>query len=205
MDIERDRRAELVAALSGHFLCYEEVTLRHPLLTSHLVRADVVAIPIDPEFWNYPLAFEVKEPDGKNRSAAAWLQAFTQAADYVYGAIEKKQSNASLSSRAGQRIAAAFVYPGYQRAGSDTADDACFISGALQLGLHFRVGSASWEKTGIGPRLRLLLGPNEVWRTDCGFCHSGPALLRGRRRIGSKSVDAIALLGSKQLDYPEFD
>jgi hypothetical protein len=205
MDVEKNRRSELVDALRDHFICYEEVSLRHPLLTKYCVRADVVAIPTDRSFWNFPIAFEVKEPNSKDRSAAAWLQAFSQAADYVYGAIEARERADNLSHHTGQRIAAAFVYPGYQRNGSDTADDARFISGAMQLGLHFRVGSASWEKTGIGPRLRLLLGFNEVWRTDCGFCHSGPSLLNGKRRLGSRRINAIAELGGAQLAYPEYE
>ncbi|MGQ0685787.1 hypothetical protein [Bradyrhizobium sp.] len=119
MDIEKDRRAELIRALSGHFLCYEEVTLRHCLLTNHRIRADIVAVPIVSQFWNYPLAFEVKEPDGKNRSAAAWLQAFTQAADYVYGVIEEKrrQPRQSSGSKDSSGIRLSWLSKGWLRYG----------------------------------------------------------------------------------------
>jgi len=217
MDVEKNRRAELIEVLSGHFICFEEVDLRHALMTKHCIRADVVAIPNEPKFWGFAIAFEVKEPTSKYRNSADWIQSLRQAADYVYASIEPKNRADNLSSHFGRRIAAAFLYPvpSYMpnirevtQADAELVEkDDRFLAGAMQLALHFRVGGASWEQTGIGPRFRLIFGPNEVWRSDCGFCHSGPGLLSGKRTLGSRKVDVMAELDGigQKVSYPEFE
>lgn len=217
MDVEKKRRAELITALGSDFICFEEVKLRHAFMTKHCIRADVIAIPTQEEFWGFPIAFEVKEPDSKYRNSADWIQALRQTADYVYASIEPQKNSYDLSPYFGRRIAAAFLYPApiylqgsQQIVPHDIAvaeHETRYIAGAMQMALHFRVGGGSWERTGIGPRFRLLMGPNEIWRSDCGFCHSGPTLLSGRRRLGSRKVDVMAELDGigRKVPYPVFE
>jgi len=211
MDVEKKHRAELIRALDSHFVCFEEVKLRHALMTKHCIRADVIAIPTDQKFWGFAIAFEVKEPTSKYRNAADWIQTLRQASDYVYASIEPEKRDDNLASYVGRRVAAAFVFPApkYALVGTEheKPGDARFLAGAMQLGLHFRVGGADWESTGIGPRFRLMMGPNEVWRSDCGFCHTGPGLLSGKRTLGSRKVDVMAELDGigHKVPYPEFE
>lgn len=215
MDIEKARRAELIDALGDHFICFEEVKLRHALMSKHCVRADVVAIPIEETFWGFAIAFEVKEPSYKRRNAAQWIQSLRQASDYVYASIEPEKRNDNLAGHIGRRIAGAFVFPAPAFGGREIVtpetelaqDERVFMAGAMQLGLHFRIGGAGWEQTGIGPRFRLMFGLNEVWRSDCGFCHSGPGLLSGKRTLGSQKVDVMTELDGigRKVRYPSFE
>jgi hypothetical protein len=147
------------------------------------------------------IGFEVKLPDAEKWNFATWAKAMQQAADYVYATIEpQKGGPPELRQFVGRRIAAAFIFPSpacYPRGGRRGAEfvrdgDEQLIAGALQLALHFRVGHAGWQQTGIGPRLVISFGPNEVWRNDVGFCGTG--LLAGKRTIGSQKIDVFAEL-----------
>lgn len=195
MDVEKERRAELMKALRNDFLCFEEVDLRHSLFIKHVIRADIVAIPLDDRFAGYALAFEVKEPKVKRRNYADLIQTLRQAADYVYAKIEPRTSIGSLEQFRGRRIAAAFLYPS-PSVSEYLRDDRGrhIVLGALQLGLHFRVGHAQWETTGLGARFKLRFGLNEIWRSDVGFCHTGPTLLTGKRSVGSARVNVLTEL-----------
>jgi len=123
-----------------------------------------------------------------------------QASDYVYATIEAQSGPPPLHQFVGRRMAAAFIFPSpacYPRGGHRGAEfvreeDEQLIAGALQLALHFRVGHVGWQPTGIGPRLVMSFGPNEVWRSDVGF--SGTGLLTGKRNVGSQKIDVFAEL-----------
>lgn len=200
MDPEKARRAELMAMLEKRFMCFQEVTLRHAMLSRYCIRADVVAIPLDQKYFPYAIAFEVKLPNADQWNFATWSKAMHQASDYVYATIEPQHGSPALAQFVGRRIAGAFIFPSpdcYPRGGRRGAEfvregDEQMIAGALQLTLHFRVGHAGWQPTGIGPRLVMSFGPNEVWRSDVGFC--GTDLLAGKRRIGSQKIDVFAEL-----------
>lgn len=200
MDIEKDRRKQLIAALGADFDCFEEVRLRHAFFDTRTLYADVVALPRDSRHAASPLAFEVKEPNAKSRSPFGWLHAFHQASDYVYAAIDPHQRCQELRAMSGLRVRAAFVFPSYERDGTAPSGNVVeFLRGAAQLALHFRVGTTSWEKSGGGLRFRLMLGVNEIWRSDVGFCHSHFDLLSGIRSFGSGKIDVLAEIG-KQSD-----
>jgi hypothetical protein len=199
MDIEKPRRTELIEALQDHFLCFEEVTLRHALFSKYCVRADVVAIPLDQQYFPYALAFEVKQPNAVTWNYATWSIALHQAADYVYSSIEPQPSQPHLGQFRGRRISGAFIFPSpvFDRRGGETlsrSGEEQLISGALQLALHFRVGHAGWEQTGKGRRFKLSFGLNEVWRSDCGFCFTATGLITGKRSIGAKKIDIFSEL-----------
>lgn len=199
MDIEKARRAELMAALGDQFVCFEEVTLTHAMFTRHKVRADVVAIPLDERLAGYAFAFEVKEPT-QAWNYAAWSGAIRQASDYVYAKIDPV---APAVQFAGRRIAGAFMFPSppynphgmpmeptpFVRPGEEQ-----MVSGQFHLALHFRVGRAFWETTRRGPRFNLSFGPNPVWDSERGLWHHGVNLIAGKRTLGSGKIDVKAEL-----------
>lgn len=204
MDVEKERRAELVAALGEQFICFEEVALRHPLFSKHRVRADIVAIPLDKRLENYALAFEVKEPKHGYMNYASWSQAMRQAADYVYAKIEGRPNRPDLTPFIGRRISGAFLFPSpaWNPAGHVASLDDPFVrpgdekivTGAMHLALHLRVGRGFWEKRSAGRRFVLSFGPNEVWRSDSGFMEASIGLITGKRTLGSQKLDVMAEL-----------
>src|SRR5579875_3575589 len=96
MDLEAPLRRELIAALEPAFLCFEEVEIEHPILSGLSVRADVVAVPVDRQFWAHALAFEVKCYDD-SADYAKWSAAIRQASDYVLGKV--RSPDAVLAGR----------------------------------------------------------------------------------------------------------
>ena len=66
----------------------------------------------------------------------------------------------------------------------------------------WRVGQARLsERDGF----RLGFGPNELWTTRRGFSGQAQALLKNKRRIGSRSVDVCAMLDGFDATMPEFE
>lgn len=198
MDIEKTRRKELLAELYAHFDCYEEVPLRPGLLDRQLIVADVVALPKDDAFSGVLLAFEVKEPRSP-WNYARWCRAIRQAADYVFAEADPNTSPASIR---GRRVVASFLYPAPpfdptgQRGQSSfvKAGEEMMVSGALHLGLHFRVGRASRTASRFGPVFTLNFSPNVVWQSDRGFVPQARGLLLGSRALGSGRINALAEL-----------
>lgn len=191
MDIEQARREELKNILSGHFACHEEVRLRHALFRTCRIRADIVAIPLDPKLAGYALAFEVKEPTSPNWQTKHWIHAMRQASDYLYAEIEPQPG---IPGGVGRRIAASFLYPSPPISGIfslDSCDEP--LAGALLLALHFRVGHAHYDRK-KGDRFVLSFGPNEVWRSDIGFSAVAIGLLTGKRTVGSQRIDVLRSL-----------
>jgi hypothetical protein len=191
MDVERERRQELMAALGEGFEFFEEATLRHATFTGRKVRADIVAVPRDNRLSGYAFAFEVKEP--KDGHYAFWSRTVRQAADYVYASVE---ASGSAGRYAGRRIAGAFVFPAppYDPTGLKgiaspfvRRGEEAMVSGIFHLALHFRVGRAFWQE----PKRRFCLsfGPNTVWESDCGFRIQGFGLITGERSLGSRRID----------------
>ncbi len=208
MDIERDLRADLIDALSPDFLCFQEVKLRHALFPNRSVRADVVAIPIDREFWGHALAFEVKVVTERS-DYAFWSSAIRQAHDYVYAHIDSDDQNLI-----GRRISAALVYPGPRympylpRVNPPlNAAETVMISGAFHSALHFRVGRARRDENRRDKRMGLYMGPNEFWAENHGFTGQAVPLLKNKRPIGSQRIDVTTELGGLGdcVPYPEFE
>lgn len=199
MDVERDRRRELIDALSSHFDCFEEVKLRHATFSRHFVKADVVAVPFDERLSRFAIAFEVKEPD-QTWHYAKWSQAARQAYDYVFASIEE---NSTASKYAGRRISGAFLFPSPpyspEGKGKDNSlllrpENEELFAGIMHLGLHLRVGYAHWNEKLTKPRFTLRFGPNPVWDQLVGFKDQGINLLSGTRPLGSRRIDFAAEL-----------
>ncbi len=51
----KERRAELIEILGKNFRCYEEVRLRHALFGRRVLRADVIAVPVEASFLEFRL------------------------------------------------------------------------------------------------------------------------------------------------------
>ncbi|MCW2273198.1 hypothetical protein GJ654_03695 [Rhodoblastus acidophilus] len=200
MDVEKGLRAELIAALSIGFDCWEHVPVRHVVFTDHVLVADVVAIPHDQDFSGLTFAFEVKNPTVKKvREPPYWTRAIHQAADYVYATPE---AGSGIEQLAGRRISCAFIFPtnvlanpDIRTCGYDEVSDYNRIQGAFEVAVHSKVGKARWEKAGRVEkgRLDLWLG-NDVWRSDVGFRTHAPGILRGKRALGSRQVDILGEL-----------
>lgn len=212
MDIEAVKRKELITALQPDFICFEEVPLNPALLPGRILRADVVAIPIEEQYWAYTIAFEVKAFDDL-LDCSKWCDAIKQASDYVYA---KTTNNDLASLLYGRRICASFVYPAplfrpYVPIGSDVgmAGKEVMISGAFSAALHFRVCRAHWHERRPGQHeLMLTMGPNELWRQNSGFTGQATPLLTRKRKLGSQMIDVLAELdgvGPKHLPFPEFE
>lgn len=195
MDIEKQRRAELIGELEADFYCFEECDLRHGLFPDIRQRADVVAVSKEEAFQRYLLAFEVKEP-ATAWNYARWNQAIRQAADYVYSDAGLCPCSELLR---GGRVAGSFLFPAppYDPLGRRPSgpyireSEVLNIAGAFHLALHFRVGHAFREQTRFGPRFVLAFGPNEVWRSGSGFTGQAEGLLGGSRTIGSRKIDVF--------------
>lgn len=194
MDVEKEYRAELIGALGSAFECFEEVPLEHPLFRGRKVRADLVAIPVDPRLSGYALAFEVKRPD-RTWDYSKWSGAIRQASDYVYGRIAPAGPARAF---AGRRIAAAFMFPSpplnTEGRLTDTGPfvfpaSSVMVSGLFHMALHFRVGSAYWETIGRERNFCLTFGPNPVWDTRRGLRTQGINLIAGSRTLGSQRID----------------
>ncbi|WP_293907436.1 hypothetical protein [Phenylobacterium sp.] len=52
---------------------------------------------------------------------------------------------------------------------------------------------------------RVAFGPNELWTTRRGFSGQAQALLKKKRRIGSRIVDVCAILNGFDATMPEFE
>lgn len=208
MDIERNIRRELIEALSPDFACFEEVPLRHALFQNQTLRADVVAIPIERQFWGHALAFEVKDTS-KDRNYAFWSSAIRQAGDYVYAEVQSEHPTLS-----GRRISAALVYPApdyYPYIPKidppDHPDEAIMISGAFHAAMHFRVGRAHIDVARHLKRLTLYMGPNDFWAQGHGFTGQARPLLLNKRPIGSQRIDVAAALSGlgDGVPFPNFE
>ena len=196
MDIEKSIRFELMAALEGDFLCYEEVRLKHPLFPTHIVRADVVAIPLDEDFHDITLAFEVKAPT-QEWNFADWCECIQQASDYVLGRVTANGPTA-LASR---RVNAAFLYPAppYVRACKGQVlnreiEHSLMLTGAMHLSSHRRVGSCSVKQYQDRTKAELSIGPGEIWNSDRGWFSQARGVLAGKRRVGSQKINVLAEL-----------
>lgn len=195
MDIEKERRAELIAGLGEHFACYEHVRLRHPIFQRFTLECDVLAVPRDAAWRGLTFAFEVKLPEAKMLlQPKFWTRAIKQASDYVYSEVVAP----SHSGLNGRRVSAAFLFPGpaelVLNAGllGPTRDE---LRGVFEVANHFRVGRANWVPVGRNPqgRMSIEMGVN-IWRSDMGFKQTAQGVLRGRRPFGSQQVDLLAEL-----------
>lgn len=203
MDVEAAHRHELIRLLGSSFMCFEEVEIEHPTLATLLIRADVVAIPIQEEFWCHALAFEVKCYDS-SADYAKWSATIKQALDYVLGRI---RSNDQVLS--GRRISASLVYPAPVYLPYIPKTDAppdisnrIMITGAFHCAMHLRVGRAHRsERDGLS----LSFGPNEFWTTRRGFTAQAQNLLKNKRSVGSRGVDVCAILDGLDSAWPEFE
>jgi len=211
MDIEADRRKELIHSLGDEFLCEEEVGLFHPIFRTLKVRADVLAIPTDERFWGCLLAFEVKEP--KDWNYAKWCKAIHQATDYVYATVEDNERLGHFTQR---RVAASFVYPSPPYAPYDGSGKTCnlirdrdikIVSGAFSLAARFRVGRAIQSNIKCGDGMMLSFGPNLIWESGKGFTAAAEKLLTNKRPVGSKNVDVFQELDGigAEIKFPEFE
>lgn len=187
MDVEKERRNELIRALSADFVCFEEVRLQHFTFPRISVRADIVAVPLTPEYRGYAFAFEVKQPS-ERWQYKDWSKTIRQASDYVYGKI---LPDPRLSGHVGRRIACSFVYPAPEYIRSKPTEEDSIIVGIFHLAIHFRVGRAFTDNSRRTTRFCLTMGPNEVWRSDVGYTGQAPGLIKGLRTVGSQRVDVL--------------
>lgn len=194
MDVEKEQRAALIAALGNEFDCFEEVALQHALFGRRTVRADIVAVPRDERLASYAFAFEVKQPN-TTWDYSAWAHAIRQATDYIYAPILPLGPAAKF---AGRRISAAFMFPapGIDPEGRRPdkgpyvrPDTSVMVTGLFHLALHLRVGRAHWEQDRHGSRFCLSFGPNPVWCSGKGFRDQGLNLVAGKRTLGSQRID----------------
>lgn len=202
MDIEAPLRRKLIGSLEGSFLCFEEVEIEHPLFSGVLLRADVVAVPLEDHLWGHALAFEVKAYP-ETAPYAKWSAATKQASDYVFGHIKDERQNLT-----GRRVSAAFVYPapGYQpfvprQSAPPDISNQVMIAGIFHCALHWRVGRAHHSAR---EGLSLDFGPNELWTSRRGFSGQAEALLKNKRRVGSRSVDVCGLLDGYDMEMPDW-
>lgn len=197
MDIEKEQRKELIAALGGYFTCYEEVRLQPAIFPRRTLKCDVLAIPTHPQLANAALAFEVKRPEAKAMlDATYWTRAIKQAADYLYATV---LPHPSIERLAGRCVTAAVIYPGPAELadgiGQDTESQV--LVGAFEVANHFRVGRASWKSSGNKPRgyLSIHMG-RPLWRSTTGFKEAAITQLCGKRPFGTQQVDLLADLPS---------
>jgi len=162
----------------------EEVPLRHALFQKHVIRCDVLAIPLDARFSGLTLAFEVKEPQHPE-DTSFWKRAIRQASDYVYATVEPQRGFEHLS---GRRVSSSFVYPYMLPDGMNHRS----IANYFDLATYLRVGRA-FHESGRRERLALYLG-NRVWRSDQRFASKAEGELLGKRQIGSRQVDLLCEL-----------
>ena len=203
MDLEAPYRRELIGALGPAFLCVEEIDIEHPILLGLIIRADVVAIPVEQKFWAHALAFEVKCYD-HSAGYSKWSAAIRQASDYVLGKVRS-----TSQVLAGRRISASLLYPAprylpyvpRQNAPEDVSN-LVMVAGAFHCASHSRVGRASRsEKEG----LTLSFGPNEFWTARRGFTAQAKNLLVNKRPIGSRNVDVCTILDGLDFVAPEYE
>ena len=187
MDVEKQRRSELIRALDPDFVCFEEVRLQHLTFPRLTVRADIVAIPIAPQFQGYALAFEVKDPS-EQWQYKNWSKTIRQASDYVYGKI---LPDPRLNEHVGRRISCSFVYPSPEYIRTMPTEEDSIIVGIFHLAIHFRVGRAFIDTSRREKRFCLTMGPNDVWRSDVGYTGQAEGLIKGKRTVGSQRVDIL--------------
>ena len=100
MDIEADKRREVIGAINHFFDVWEEVSLSG---ADGNLRIDLVAVPRDRSKIDAAIGFEVKSPS-RAPNFQNWAKAFKQAADYVGARI--------VDDRVPQKIlTGVFVYP----------------------------------------------------------------------------------------------
>ncbi|MGD9829941.1 MAG: hypothetical protein AB7E70_01370 [Hyphomicrobiaceae bacterium] len=204
MDPERELRDELVSLLGCNFYCIQEAALRHGQFSRHVIRADVLAFPLDSDFFDVPIAFEIKSlKRGRESHYAEWAPAIKQASDYVYARIE----DGRVGGFVGRRVVASFVYPappwGVEPGAliGRVANHQLIVSGAFHAALYFRVGRARKDKKGA---LELSFGPNPIWQSG-RWTGAARDFLRKKRKIGSQMVDVLAELdgtGSRSDGMP---
>ncbi|WP_306132990.1 hypothetical protein [Roseivivax marinus] len=185
MDIEREKREELISVLEGNFVCFEECRLKLAGFDQYL-RTDVLAVPrYGNDRWIF--AFEVKVPTVK-WEFKTWIRALRQAADYPNCHVADERAGTAN----GSLVNATFLYPGLDLRGWD--DEASLenrfyrehdrepLRGAFLFAQHFRVGSVA-----IKPRngqVSLKLGTDPVWDSRSDFRSKAPGLL-AKRPVGS--------------------
>ncbi len=187
MDLEQGVRRDLMEKLGEAFDCFEEVTLR--TVKGDVVRCDVLAIARDPQFRDYPLAFECKRPS-QEWHYALWARAIKQAADDVDAHIEDARIIGMPP------VAASFLYPAPLNTPSEKpgVENALIrpgfenaIAGMFHLGLMFHVGKAGERRLAGRSEFVITLGPNAVWTSEFGFTINGLQLLREGRPVGSRN------------------
>lgn len=185
MDIEADRRQEVISQVSEAFICIEECCLSLMGFEEQL-RADVVAISKS-ESDPWVLAFEVKMPSQK-WELKNWLKSLRQAGDYPNCKLVDERAGPAN----GRVINASFLYPGPDLSLWDDQDsqhtrfyrdyDIEPLRGAVLLAQHFKVGMAARDpKTS---KFILRLGTDPVWDSNVGFRKKSADLL-SKRRVGS--------------------
>ena len=182
MDIEKKLRDELCERLSSSFLTEQEVSI--DTLNGDRLRADVVALPLDEEFANTLLAFEVKTASSRNFNK--WTHVFKQAADYVGARVTKGEW-------CDREIAAAFVFPAppyipteipLEQSDYWRSDEAKELSGVMHMASLFKAGAANIRPRQPRKGLNLSFGPNTLWNEHKGWFVQGKSLLSSKR-LGS--------------------
>jgi len=193
MDIEADKRREVIGAINHFFDVWEEVSLSG---ADGNLRLDVVAVPRDRSIIDAAIGFEVKSPS-RAPNFQNWAKAFKQAADYVDARI--------VDDRVPHKIlTGVFVYPSppyvpyvsptpimYPGAGVWFRNEQLLqYAGVIHLAQHFRVGHARWQKQRQEEAFQLSMGPNPVWNSKYGWARDGKNLL-GSIRVGSTTKSRI--------------
>jgi hypothetical protein len=199
MDPEKALRQCLIKHLEQSFVCFEEVYVRSALFPRHRLRIDVLAIPLDPKFFDLPIAFEVKNvKSNREFHYAEWSPAIKQAADYVYAAIEP---GGRTQGFVGRRIVASFVFPAPPfELGHGTELDCdtlhkILTTGAFHAASYFRVGAARLE-TGKNSKqmVSLSFGPSRVCIEGKGWEGTAGNHLCNKRKLGSQQINVLAEL-----------
>ena len=185
LDIEQEKRKQLISYLGDSYHCLEECRLGL-MGFNEILRADVVAFSkCETEPWT--LAFEVKVPTHK-WELKHWLNALRQAGNYPNCTVIDERAG----SAAGSLIDASFIYPGPDLGHwkDENSQDNRFyrdhdiepLRGAILLAQHFKVGTANYDPR--ANKFSLKLGTDPIWDTRSGFRKKSKNLL-AKRKIGS--------------------
>jgi hypothetical protein len=193
LDYEREQRDRLKRLLGDAFVCFEEVQLAHPILDAK-VRADLIALPVEPDFSHLAFAFEVKIPKS-DWEFKDWTATIKQASSYVWARVDAQNSPTVPNGRV---VSAAFIFPAPYLGSTISHDEhihPCYrdydrepLRGALDLAIHFRVGSARIDRN-TNSLIELRMGSNSLWTSRSGFKAQARNLLLGKQRIGSRKLD----------------
>ncbi|MCW9035389.1 MAG: hypothetical protein OQJ97_14295 [Rhodospirillales bacterium] len=195
----------LIDILSGHFELYCEVNVQHATFGELTIRPDIVAIPLDQQYNDIALAFEIKS--GKGFGTPEFAKAFKQASDYVLSRIKPDAARCEkFKSHVGKPIVACFMFPAPPWATENSLSedmsqceliktgDEIFNSGMAHMAGYLRVGMVRRSFDNRSNPFVLCFGPNEVWNSSKGWRSDARNKLVGKRQIGSVKRDISKLL-----------